>query len=172
MFRNSCFVRSVAGLRIYATWYRFIPRQSRALTEKTSVLLLSWHNNCMHALSNFVATAHSSLRRRLRANLYNGPPLSPLKLSLGMGRSGPHQIRGSTQTASRSVQPFLQGSLLWQTDWLADHATGSVTIGRIYVRSTAMRPNSDNDDDDGVGTKCDLKLRLCSSIQQSFSLPC
>ena len=27
-----------------------------------------------------------------------------------------------------------------QTDWHTDHATLSVTIGRIYVRSTAMRP--------------------------------
>jgi len=45
-----------------------------------------------------------------------------------------------------SVQPFLQGSLVWQTDWQiyrpTDHATRSVTIGRIYVRSTAMWPNN------------------------------
>ena len=61
----------------------------------------------------------------------------------------PHLIHGSmdppessTQTASRSVQPFLQGSLVWQTDWLTDHATRSVTIGRICVRSTAMWPNN------------------------------
>jgi len=32
-----------------------------------------------------------------------------------------------------------------QTDWPTDHATRSVTIGRIYVRSTAMRPNNHND---------------------------
>jgi len=50
--------------------------------------------------------------------------------------------KSSTQTASRSVQPFLQGSLVWQTEWLTDHATRSVTIGRICVRSTAMRPNN------------------------------
>jgi len=48
----------------------------------------------------------------------------------------------TTQTASRSVQPFLQGSLVWQTDRQTDHATRSVTICRIYVRSTAMRPNN------------------------------
>jgi len=36
----------------------------------------------------------------------------------------------------------LQGTLLRQTDRLKDHATQSVTIGRIYVRSTAMRPNN------------------------------
>ena len=31
-----------------------------------------------------------------------------------------------------------------QTDRPTDHATRSVTIGRIYVRSTAMRPNNNN----------------------------
>jgi len=41
----------------------------------------------------------------------------------------------STQTASRSIQPFLQGSLVWQTDRQTDHATRSVATGRIYVRS-------------------------------------
>jgi len=53
----------------------------------------------------------------------------------------------TTKTASRSVQPFLQGSRLWQTNRQTDrptdrHATWSVTVGRIYVRSTAMRPNN------------------------------
>jgi len=42
----------------------------------------------------------------------------------------------STQTASRLVQLFLQGSVVWQTDRLTDHATPSVTTDRIYVRST------------------------------------
>jgi len=55
----------------------------------------------------------------------------------------------STQAASRQVQPFLQGSLYVTdrhtdrpTDRPTDHATQSVTIGRIYVRSTAVRPNN------------------------------
>jgi len=44
----------------------------------------------------------------------------------------------STQTASRSLQPFLQASLGdrptdIQTDKPTDHATRSVTIGRIYA---------------------------------------
>ena len=62
-----------------------------------------------------------------------------------MGDLNPHLIHGplgpaksSTQKASRSVQPFLQGSLVWQTD----HATPSLTIDRIYVRSTTMRSNN------------------------------
>jgi len=29
-----------------------------------------------------------------------------------------------------------------QTDWLTDHATRSVTIGRIYVHSTVMQPKN------------------------------
>ena len=29
-----------------------------------------------------------------------------------------------------------------RTDRWTDHATRSVTVGRIYVRSTAMRPNN------------------------------
>jgi len=52
--------------------------------------------------------------------LYNGTPLPPSKLPLPMGGSGHHLIHGSlgppessTQTASRSVQPFLQGLLVW-----------------------------------------------------------
>ena len=45
-------------------------------------------------------------------------------------------------TTSRLMQPFLQVSLVWQTDRPTDHATRSVTLGRIYVRSTAIRPNN------------------------------
>jgi len=47
-----------------------------------------------------------------------------------------------TQTASWAVQPFLQGSLLWQTDRQTDHPTRSVTIACIYVRSASMWPNN------------------------------
>jgi len=76
--------------------------------------------------------------------LYNRPPF-PLKIALPMKDLDPHLIHGcsgqtesSTQKASPSVQLFLQGSLLWQTDRLTDHATWSVTTGRIYIRRTAM----------------------------------
>jgi len=55
---------------------------------------------------------------------YNGTPLPPSKLPISNGDLDPHLIHGSlgqpkfwTQMASRSVQPFLQGSLVWQTDW-------------------------------------------------------
>jgi len=50
--------------------------------------------------------------------------------------------KSSTQTASRSVQPFLRGSLPWHTNGPTDHTTRSITIGHIYVCSTAMRPNN------------------------------
>jgi len=54
--------------------------------------------------------------------------------------SGPPE--SNSQTASRSVPPFSQGLLLWQTDKQARHATRSVTVGRIDVCSTSMRPNN------------------------------
>jgi len=69
----------------------------------------------------------------------------PSKLPLSVGDLHSHLIHGSlgppkssTQTASQSVPPFLQGSLVWQTatDRQTVHATRSVTIDRIYVRST------------------------------------
>jgi len=60
--------------------------------------------------------------------LYNGPLPSPLKIAPSHGGSGPHLIHGSlsppeptTQIASRSIQPFLQGSQLWQTDRQTDY---------------------------------------------------
>ena len=65
------------------------------------------------------------------------------------GGFGPHLIhcslgppKSSTQSASRSVQMFLQGSLLWQTDRPAD--CNNRPRLRLYVRNTAMRPNNNN----------------------------
>jgi len=81
----------------------------------------------------------------------------PVKITTSYGGSGPHLIRDSlgpsdatTQTASRSVQPFYAGLTVTdtqtcrQTDRPTDHAIGSVTIGRIYVRRIAMRRNNTN----------------------------
>jgi len=75
----------------------------------------------------------------------------PLKIAPSHGDPNPHLIHGSLgppessiQTASQSVQPFLQGSLVWHADRPTDHATRSVRIGRAYVRSTSIQPNSDN----------------------------
>jgi len=51
------------------------------------------------------------------------PPLPPQNCPFPWGNLDPHLIHGflglpesSTQTASWSVHPFLQGSLVWQTD--------------------------------------------------------
>ena len=49
----------------------------------------------------------------------------------------------TTETSNRSVQSFFAG-LTTLTDRPTDHATRPVTIGRIYVHSTAMRPNNNN----------------------------
>jgi len=71
----------------------------------------------------------------------------PKNLPFPMWGSGPHLIHGSleppessTQMASGWFSRFLQGLLVWQTDRPIDYATRSVTVGRIYVHSTAMRP--------------------------------
>ena len=75
--------------------------------------------------------------------VYYGPPLSSLKLPLHKASLDHRLIHGAlppsestTQTASRPVQPFLQGSRLRQTDY----ATPSVTIGRLYICGTTMQP--------------------------------
>ena len=50
-------------------------------------------------------------------------------------------LHGPTQAyASRSIQPFLQGTPKLWTERHADHATKSVAIGRIYAMHT-MWPN-------------------------------
>ena len=78
--------------------------------------------------------------------LYNGPPSSPLKIAPCHGDLDLHLIHYSfgpsepiTQMASRLVQPFLHGSMLWQTD----HSNRFVKkTGRIYIRTMAMWPNN------------------------------
>ena len=66
-----------------------------------------------------------------RVSLY-GLPVSPSKLFLPMLASGP--VHGSlgppesgTQMATWSFQPFLQGSLVWQTDRATDRPTDHAT---------------------------------------------
>jgi len=58
------------------------------------------------------------------------------------GDLNPHPTHGplgppksSTQTASRSVQPFLQGSLVWQTDRQTDRRCYSVSNNRPHLRT-------------------------------------
>jgi len=104
-------------------------------------------NTCFHGPPEPIPQmASQSVQRLLNSSrqgvpiLYNGLPLPPSKLPICMEDLNPHLIHGSliqpestTQTASRSVQPFLQGSWSWQTDRQTDDATSSATIGRIYI---------------------------------------
>jgi len=86
--------------------------------------------------------------------LYNGRPLSPSILPLPMGGSGPPSnawFLGSTQVLSPnsiSIGLSVFAGLTTVTDTvkdrLTDHATGSVTVGRIYVRSMVMQLNNIN----------------------------
>ena len=96
-------------------------------------------------------SVHQFLHRWPQSTLsFTMTPLSPSKLPLPMWGSGPPHVtcgmwppESSTQTASGSVQPFLQGSPVSQTNRQTDRPRySSITIGRIYVRSTAMRPNN------------------------------
>jgi len=45
-----------------------------------------------------------------------------------------------------------------QSDRLTDHATRSLTIGRIYLRSTAMRPNNNNNNNNNLPRLCQRPL--------------
>ena len=71
--------------------------------------------------------------------LFNVPD-TPQNCPFHCGHLDPGPVESINQTAFRSVQQFLQGSRLWQTDRPTDNATPSVTTDHIYVRSTATRP--------------------------------
>ena len=69
--------------------------------------------------------------------------------TLAHGGSGPHLIHDSlsppewtTQTASWSVQPFLQGSWSWPTRRPTYRPRRSVCNNRPHLRSTVMRPET------------------------------
>jgi len=91
---------------------------------------------------------HSS--RQSVAILYNEPLRFPLKIAPFYGDLNPHLIHGSldapeslTQTASRSVEPFLLGSVTILTDRQTDRPRYSVCNNRPHLRtySTAVQPN-------------------------------
>jgi len=81
-------------------------------------------------------SVQSSLHRWSRSVsiLYNGLPVPPSKLPLPMLAAGSNVIHGSlgppesgTQMATWSFQPFLQGSLVSQTDRATDRPTDHAT---------------------------------------------
>jgi len=72
----------------------------------------------------------------------------PLKIAPSSGGSGPCLIHGSlgpphssAETASWSVQPFLQGSIATVAYRPTDRARYSVCNNRPHLHSSAMRPN-------------------------------
>jgi len=79
--------------------------------------------------------------------LYNGTSLSPSKLPLPIGGSGPPSntwFLGPTWVLNPngiSVGAVIFAGFTCVRDRPTDHATRSVTIGRIYVRSIVMWPN-------------------------------
>jgi len=73
----------------------------------------------------------------------------PSKFPIRIGDPDPHLTHGSfgppestLQTASRSVQLFLHGSTLWQTDRSTDKPRYSVCNNRPHLHSSEMRPNN------------------------------
>jgi len=87
---------------------------------------------------------HSSLQ--MVPILCNESP-SP-KIALSMGRSEPPSntwFPGPTRVLNPngiSISLAVSAQLTSVTDRLTDHTTRSVTVGRIYVCSTAMQPNT------------------------------
>ena len=68
-----------------------------------------------------------------------GRPFPPLKIAPSHGGSGPPSdtwFPGPSRVLNPNgismTSPFLQGSLVWQTDWQTDHTIRSVTTGRTY----------------------------------------
>jgi len=106
--------------------------------------------------SNTISLAHSNpqhkrhLERFSRSTVifYNGTSLFPLKIDPSHGGSGPPSnmwFVGLTRVINPngiSIGAAVFAGLTSVTDRLTDHATRSVTIGRIYVCSTAMWPKN------------------------------
>jgi len=84
--------------------------------------------------------------RRVSIYFTMGRPFPPLKLAHSRGGYGPRSniwFHGPTRLYNPngiSIGSADFAGLTSVTDRPTDHATWSVTIGRIYVRSTAMRP--------------------------------
>ena len=110
--------------------------------------------------------------------IYSGLPLASSKLPVTMGHLDPHALawflggslgplESSTQTASCSAQPFLQGSLVWQ---LTDHATQLAKTGYIYIHSIVMQPKTLCKENIGYSTQ-QIKQKSTSLILLSSISP-
>jgi len=92
--------------------------------------MISWAHPSLNTKQHLDRFSCFCTDRRKSLYFTMGCPFSPLKLPIPVGDLNPHLMHGSlglpessTQAASRWVQPFLQGSLLRQTDTLTDHTT-------------------------------------------------
>jgi len=72
------------------------------------------------------------LGRGLRDIVLDGDPAGP----------APPLLKGHSPQFSANVRCGQTASLTSVTDQPTDHANRSITIGCIYVRSTAMQPNN------------------------------
>jgi len=83
-----------------------------------------------------------------RRSLYFAMSRLPQKLPFSMGRSEPPSntwFPGPTRVLNPngiSISSAVSAQLTSVTDRLTDHTTQSVTVGRIYVCSTATQPNT------------------------------
>ena len=115
------------GSILFTRWCQCAPPSNTQFPRHTP---LSIRNSIWMGLAVFAQlTAESPYNLQWTASF-------PRNCHFAWGIWTPYLTHGSlgpsesiTQTASRSVQPFLQGSRSWQTD----HNTPSVTIGHIYV---------------------------------------
>jgi len=88
--------------------------------------------------------------RRVSLYFTTGRPFPPQNCTFPWGDLDPHLIHGSLGPPESnnpngiSIGSAVFAGLTSVTDRPTDHATWSVTIGRIYVRSTAMRRNNNN----------------------------
>ena len=140
------------------------PCERNALYESCSCNTVNTEQTCIHHLwssnssdkkwwKSFDKRPHRRRTRTVFPILYNGPPLPPQNcLSRGgsgrpsktcfLGLSQVHDPNGTS--ISSAVSAGLTSVTDRPTDIQTDHATPSVTTGHIYVRSTAMRPNNNN----------------------------
>jgi len=90
----------------------------------------------------------------------------PLRIAPSYGGSGPPSntwFPGPTQVLNPNgilISAAVFAGLSSVTDRPTDHATRSITIGRIYVRTTAMRPTGNNNNE----RICNVQNKECSDM--------
>jgi len=124
-----------------------------AVPSPSKLPLCMWGSgpHLIHASMDLTQMASQSVQLFLHSSrqripiLYSGLPLFTLKIAPLHGGPGPYIICGSlgplksvTRTASRSVQPFLQGSQSWQTDQ-------QTMLLRLQQYVASMQPKKFND---------------------------